>query len=67
MRKELFHMFNEMVKKLLEKKNLDPPEMAYCMERIMSGEVTEIQIAAFLTALKIKGETVERLRRPHTS
>ncbi len=54
-------MFNEMVKKLLEKKNLDPPEMAYCMERIMSGEVTEIQIAAFLTALKIKGETVEEI------
>lgn len=54
-------MFNEMVKKLLEKKNLDPTEMEYCMEKIMSGEVPEVQMAAFLTALKIKGETVEEI------
>ena len=54
-------MLNLMLKKLLDKKNLESEEMAYCMERIMSGEVSEVQMAAFLTALKIKGETVEEI------
>ena len=54
-------MFNKMVAKLLEKKNLESGEMAYCMEQIMSGEISEVQMAAFLTALKIKGETVDEI------
>jgi anthranilate phosphoribosyltransferase len=35
--------------------------MAECMKEIMEGRATEAQVAAFLTALRIKGETVEEI------
>ena len=41
--------------------NLSESEMAECMKEIMEGKATDAQIGAFLTALRIKGETVEEI------
>jgi len=41
--------------------NLSEKEMADCMNEIMEGKATDSQIGAFLTALRIKGETVEEI------
>ena len=38
-------------------KNLEQQEAAAVMEEIMTGTATPAQIAAFLTALRLKGET----------
>ncbi|MBI4629384.1 MAG: anthranilate phosphoribosyltransferase [Candidatus Rokubacteria bacterium] len=54
-------MITEAVRTLIERKNLTRIEAAAAMEAIMSGAATNAQIAAFLTALRMKGETVEEL------
>lgn len=41
--------------------NLEEDEMALVMEEIMEGKATPAQIAAFITALRIKGETVNEI------
>jgi len=41
--------------------NLTEPETAECMMEIMEGRAADAQIGAFLTALRIKGETVEEI------
>ena len=51
----------EAVRKVVERKDLSRLEAAGAMEAIMSGAATNAQIAAFLTALRMKGETVEEL------
>jgi anthranilate phosphoribosyltransferase len=51
----------EALRTLMDKKDLTRLEAAGAMEVIMSGEATNAQIAAFLTALRMKGETVEEL------
>jgi len=45
----------------VERRDLTRIEAAAAMEAIMSGASTNAQIAAFLTALRMKGETVEEL------
>ncbi len=47
--------------KLMLLENLSKEEAVEAMETMMSGEATHAQIAAFLTALRMKGETVEEL------
>ncbi|MBN2186727.1 MAG: anthranilate phosphoribosyltransferase [Dehalococcoidia bacterium] len=42
-------------------RSLSFEEAAEIMEEIMSGEATPAQIAAFITALRIKGETVDEI------
>jgi anthranilate phosphoribosyltransferase len=54
-------IITEAVRALVERRNLTRLEAAGAMNAIMSGEATNIQIAAFLTALRMKGETVEEL------
>src|SRR3990170_5565950 len=54
-------LINEAVRKVVERKDLTRLEAAGAMEAIMSGAATNAQIAAFLTALRMKGETVEEL------
>jgi len=54
-------IITEAVRVLVEKKDLTRIEAAAAMEAIMSGAATNAQIAAFLTALRMKGETVEEL------
>lgn len=46
---------------MLDRKDLTPQEAQDIMKEIMSGKATGAQIAAFLTALRMKGETVEEI------
>src|SRR6188474_23582 len=54
-------IISEAVKTLVDRRDLTRLEAAAAMEAIMSGAATNAQIAAFLTALRMKGETVEEL------
>ncbi|MCX8153990.1 MAG: anthranilate phosphoribosyltransferase [Candidatus Bathyarchaeota archaeon] len=52
-------MIREGIQKLVEKSNLTFAEAQGIMSEILSGKATNAQIAAFLTALRMKGETME--------
>jgi anthranilate phosphoribosyltransferase len=54
-------IITEALKALVDRRDLSRIEAAAAMEAIMSGAATNAQIAAFLTALRMKGETVEEL------
>ena len=49
------------IRTVVERKDLSRDEAFAVMDAIMSGQATDAQIAAFLTALRMKGETVEEL------
>lgn len=49
------------IKKLVARMNLTYHEAAAIMEEIMTGKATEAQISAFLTAFRMKGETIEEI------
>jgi anthranilate phosphoribosyltransferase len=51
----------EALRALVDRRDLTRIEAAAAMDAIMSGAATHAQIAAFLTALRMKGETVEEL------
>ena len=51
----------EFIQKLVEGKNLTEEESRKAMETIMSGKATDAQIAGFLIALRMKGETPEEI------
>jgi anthranilate phosphoribosyltransferase len=46
---------------LAQRRDLSADETAEVLDQIMHGEVSEIQIAGFLIALRTKGETVDEL------
>jgi anthranilate phosphoribosyltransferase len=54
-------MIKEAINMLINNINLTEPETEGCMQEIMEGKATDAQIGAFLTALRIKGETVEEI------
>ena len=54
-------IITEAVRALVDRRDLTRIEAAAAMDAIMSGAATHAQIAAFLTALRMKGETVEEL------
>ncbi|MDH5638742.1 MAG: anthranilate phosphoribosyltransferase [Nitrospinota bacterium] len=54
-------MIKEAIGKLMHCQNLEEAEMVQVMEEIMTGGASEAQIGAFLTALRLKGETVEEI------
>ena len=54
-------MIREAIAKLVEGKSLQEKEAALVMEEIMTGQATPAQFAAFVTALRLKGETVEEI------
>lgn len=51
----------EYIKKVIEGQNLTINEAEDAMNCIMSGGVSDAQIASYLTALRIKGETVDEI------
>lgn len=54
-------MFAEILKKLVRKQDLTEKEASEAMKMISKEEASEAQIAAFLTALTIKGETIPEI------
>jgi anthranilate phosphoribosyltransferase len=54
-------MIRENIQALVEGISLTCTESQQAMKEIMSGQATDAQIAAFLTALRMKGETVQEL------
>lgn len=49
------------IRKLADGENLTYDEARGAMDEIMGGEATDAQISGFLTALRIKGETVDEI------
>ncbi|HNW39285.1 MAG TPA: anthranilate phosphoribosyltransferase [Candidatus Omnitrophota bacterium] len=54
-------MIKDLIKRLLDKKNLTPLQMQQVMREILSGAVDTADIIAFLTSLNEKGETVAEI------
>ena len=54
-------MIKEVIAQLVERKNLTRNQMKEAVEEIMRGQTSPAQIAAFLTALRMKGETVDEI------
>lgn len=54
-------MIKEAIAALVEGKSLSSDEAATVMGEIMEGEVTPAQFGAFVTALRLKGETVDEI------
>lgn len=54
-------MLGSNLEKVISGADLNEEEMIECMTQIMNGEVSEAQMASFLTALKSKGEAVSEI------
>ena len=54
-------MIRDAIQKVIDGVSLTETEMVDTMNEIMQGETTDAQIACFLTALRIKGETIEEI------
>ena len=54
-------MIKKAIAKVVERNHLSEGEMIEVMNGIMSGECTPAQIGAFITALRMKGETVDEI------
>ena len=54
-------MIQEAISKLVEKRNLTQNEAEQVMNEIMEGKATDAQIAGFLVALRLKGETIDEI------
>src|SRR4030042_1140396 len=54
-------MIREAIEALVAGRSLSLEKAAAVMEEIMSGQATPAQFGAFVTALRLKGETVEEI------
>lgn len=54
-------MIKEAIARVVEGANLSEGEMIEVMNEVMGGEATPAQVASFITALRIKGETVSEI------
>ena len=54
-------MIREAIQKVIAGNALTETEMVVTMTEIMEGKTTDAQIACFLTALRLKGETIEEI------
>ncbi|MGB0359905.1 MAG: anthranilate phosphoribosyltransferase, partial [Endozoicomonas sp.] len=52
---------NEAINRIVQHLDLTRQEMIEVMQHIMTGQCTDSQIAAFLTGMRIKNETVEEI------
>ena len=57
-------MIKEAIETLVSGRSLSFEQAAGVMEEIMGGEATPAQFGALVTALRIKGETVEEVQMP---
>lgn len=54
-------MIRDAIQKVIDGSSLTEAEMIETMNEIMEGETTDAQIACFLTALRLKGETLSEI------
>lgn len=54
-------MLKQAIQKVVGRSDLSEKEMESAMEVIMTGQATPAQIGAFITALRLKGETIEEI------
>lgn len=54
-------MIKEAIATVVEEQDLPEAQMVEVMDQIMGGEATAAQVAAFITALRMKGETVAEI------
>ena len=54
-------MIKEAIIKLSKKENLSYQEAKNVMDEIMSGQATPVQMSSYLTALSLKGETIDEI------
>jgi anthranilate phosphoribosyltransferase len=54
-------MIKRAIARVVEQTDLSEPEMIEVMGQIMSGEATPAQIGSFITALRMKGETIAEI------
>ncbi len=54
-------MIKAAIARVVERQDLSEAEMIEVMDQIMGGEATPAQIGAFITALRMKGETVAEI------
>lgn len=54
-------MLKYAIDKVIRRENLTEEEMVIAMNAIMEGQASQAQIGGFLTALRMKGETIEEI------
>ncbi len=54
-------MIKKAIQRVIERKSLSQSEMIDVMNQIMEGHATDAQIASFITALRMKGETIDEI------
>ena len=54
-------MISELIQKLVDRQDLTSAEARAAMDEILAGLANEVEIAGFLMALRMKGETAEEL------
>lgn len=54
-------MIREMIKKLVEHNDIQYEEAALVMKDILEGRASLVEMSAYLTALKMKGETIDEI------
>ncbi|WP_085812895.1 anthranilate phosphoribosyltransferase [Geoanaerobacter pelophilus] len=54
-------MIRKAIARVVERQDLSEAEMIEVMDQVMSGGATPAQIASFITALRMKGETVDEI------
>jgi anthranilate phosphoribosyltransferase len=60
-KKEEGKMIKEAIAKVVRGDDMNEEEMEMAMEEILTGKATPAQIGSFITALRIKGETVDEI------
>ncbi|MCW5199580.1 anthranilate phosphoribosyltransferase, partial [Desulfobulbus sp. F1] len=54
-------MIKEAIARIVTGQHLDEQQMTAVMQEIMSGQTTDAQIGSFITALRMKGETIDEI------